>query len=96
MDHVNEAEAHATLCLDINGQVEVVILSAELLVHELHELCLAELDGDILDHQRRLRQYLVVSFLRGIQDPFKVNLVVLWPDKLLLLLGGLVGLVELL
>ena len=50
--HIDESVAHIALVLEVNGQVEEVVASAELFINggEQHLLCV--LVGDVLDHQR--------------------------------------------
>lgn len=84
MGHVDESETNATLGFEILGQIEVVILSLELLVYHLHHFCLRKLYRYVADHQSCQFLNLKVVAFSAIEDSLEVNLVVLGADQNLL------------
>lgn len=54
VDEIDKCKPNSALCLDIFGQVEVVVLVFEFFINYVHHLVLSELDWNISDHQGRL------------------------------------------
>ena len=50
MEHIDKSKAHSALSFQINWQIEVVVLSFEIFVNQLHHVLLVEFDGNISYH----------------------------------------------
>lgn len=87
MGEVDECEADALLCLEIDWQVEVIKLSCEIFVDDVEHVLLAEFVWYVFYHQSGLELDLLGKgndLGVGLDDPLDVDSVALWSLVLLL------------
>lgn len=86
VNKINEGKSNSALRFVVSWQVEVIKLAAKVFINKFQKLLLRKFDWNVPNHQCCLLKNFIIVIFFSIQNSIQLNLVILWPDKFLLLL----------